>query len=179
MYARVHERFLVRARFLTSYNLQSRRGKEPKYSWVRRANVAKYVYTVWRSLTNAHVLSRSNYHIKVSLLIPNAVLIATLDNLLNCSIMRPALLILSPFSISLVAFRILTRFLRRDFVGCGANCAGTLCTLFMEIAAGRCNTPHSAYFKGWLLRMIAPFYISHSLVEWRTRFWRTRCARTL
>lgn len=106
---------------------------------------------MWRSLTNAHALFRSNYHIKVSLLILNTVLIATLDNLLNCSIMRPVLPTLSPSSTSLEALRIHARFPRCDFVGCGADHAGTLCTLFMEITAGRCNAPHSAYFKGWLL----------------------------
>lgn len=37
------------------------------------------------SLTNAHALARSNYDIKDSLVILSSVLIATLDNLLNCS----------------------------------------------------------------------------------------------
>lgn len=62
--------------------------------------------------------------------------------------MRPVLPTLPPSSISLEALKIHTRSPQRDFVGCGADRAGTLCTLFMEIAAGCCNAPHSAYFKG-------------------------------
>lgn len=86
-------------------------GKEPKYSWVWWYKRSQMVHICW-SLTNAHVLLRGNYRIKLSLLIPNAVLIAMLDNLLNCSIMKPVIPTLSPFSTSLEALRIHTRFPR-------------------------------------------------------------------
>lgn len=100
MYARVHERFLRKTEriFLRAiiYNHVAEKNRD-----IRESDVAECLANT-RSLTNAHVLSRGNYHIKVSLVIPNTVLIATLDNLLNCSIMRHCS---SPSSASLEGFK--------------------------------------------------------------------------
>lgn len=90
-----------------------------------------YAHYIRRPLTNAHALSRCNYHIKVSLLIPNTVLIATLDNLLNCSIMRPVLLPPSSSSSSAsleAALRIQARSLPAcDFVPAAGQIVRALC----------------------------------------------------
>lgn len=52
--------------------------------------------------------------------------------------MRP-LLFTFPSSFTLFETWIRIRFAQRDFIGCWANHADTLYTLFMEIAVGYCN----------------------------------------
>jgi len=77
--------------FLGSYNLPSRCKKTRKEARVFRASAAdsrRMRAHTRPPLTNAHSLSRSNYRIKLSLLIPNTILIAAFHNLLNCSITR-------------------------------------------------------------------------------------------
>lgn len=168
------------ARFLTGCNLQSRREKRTEifvslpYKRNRIHVHICHIYTVRRSLMNAHVLPCDNYHIKVSLLIPNTVLIATLDNLLNCSIMRSCSS-LSPSFTSLEALRIHTRSPRCDFVGCRANrthCTHCLWKSQQDIVM--CLISHILK-DDYYADDCAVLHII--LVGWVVTFQRTRCYR--